>query len=100
MAKAQSSFNYEYSFKTQRWSPIVAQKVHTLTEVPIIKTIDLSLVVGADGRLNGPATFGGMISRTVPVAKEASLLIGLTGRITSGRPPQIGGLVIGVSFNL
>lgn len=100
VAASAQAFNYEYNLKSGGWSPIVSQKVGTLTEVPALKALDISIIVGADRSISGPVTFGGMLSRSFPVAKQAVGLIGITGRITSGRPPQIGGIVIGVSFKL
>lgn len=106
VAKAQAvedppktSLAWEYGLRDKQWSPIVTQQIGTLTRVPVLKFLDVSLLGGVAGGTNGAPTFGAMLSRSFPVADQASILLGITGRITQARPPQLGGIVFGVSFS-
>lgn len=94
-----TSFAWEYNLRGKQWSPIVTQQIGTLTRVPVLKFLDVSLLGGVAGGTNGAPTFGAMLSRSFPVADQASILLGITGRITQARPPQLGGIVFGVSFS-
>lgn len=93
------SFAWEYSLKSKQWSPLASYRVGQLTGVPLLKTLDISAIGGVAGGSNGVPFVGGMLSKSFQIANEASLLLGLTGRITQSRPPQIGGIVFGLSFD-
>lgn len=97
--QGKTSLAWEYSLRGKEWSPLVSQQVGTLTRVPWLSTIDVSLIGGVAGGTNGAPTFGGMLSKSFAIADQASILVGLTGRITQSAPPQLGGIVFGLSFN-
>ena len=102
LAVAQSpkaTFAWEYNFKAKAWSPIVAPVSHTFTEVPILKTVDASLLFGAESGSNRPM-IGFMLSRSGKLAREADWVLGATFRVAQQRPPTFGGVVIGATLRL
>lgn len=97
MALAQINVAWEYSFKSKQWSPLVSHPITTLREVPILGTLDVSGLVGLQGG-SGNVTTGFMLSRSYKAADNVDILLGFTARVVQSRPPQFGGVVIGITY--
>lgn len=102
---AQSSWLYEYTPKSRSWAALASYPVGNLSQVPVLGSLDVSAVAGVAQM--GIPTFGAMLSKSWPVgtfhgadgrAGAVSLVLGVTGRVAQGRPPQFGGIAAGVTL--
>lgn len=99
MAGAQT-FAWEYSIKGKNWSPIVAPlKPFTLTEVPLLKTIEIGPMFGTEAGTARPM-LGFLAYKTGKLARQVDWVLGGTFRVVQNRPPSFGGIVIGATIRL
>ncbi len=97
MSLAQTTLAWEYNTKARDWTPVIATKLRTLEQVPLLRTLDFSGVLAVQSGTGAPS-MGFMASKSFTLAKGVDGLLGVTFRYVQGQTPKFGGLVVGVKF--
>lgn len=98
------SLLWEYRPKDKSWAALAAQPIGSLTQVPVLGSLDVSAVAGV--ATAGRPTFGFLLSKSFALGRfdgpagssPVALVLGVTGRVAQGGPPTFGGLAFGVSL--
>ena len=93
------SVAYEYNFKSKEWTPIASYKIKTFEGVALIKSFDVSALIGVQSRSNA-TTAGLMFSKSFYMSKDIDFVVGFTGRVVQSGVPKFGGVVFGVAWRL